>query len=99
MPIMLGMKFDLNHLSQLANLKLIEEEKKQLPEQIEKIIDWVGQLSLLETGEEEKFAPVNFTLRLEADEPENPLPQSEVLAMAPDKEGDFIKVPKVLTGK
>jgi len=54
------MKFDLNHLSQLANLRLTGEEEKELPGQLEKIIDWVGQLSCLETDQEEKFTPVNF---------------------------------------
>jgi len=97
--IMISMKFDLNHLSQLANLKLTGDEEKELPGQLEKIIDWVGQLSRLETDQEEKFTPVNFSLRLEADQPEESLPPAEVLAMAPDKEGDFIKVSRVLAGK
>ncbi|MDD8020602.1 MAG: Asp-tRNA(Asn)/Glu-tRNA(Gln) amidotransferase subunit GatC [Acidobacteriota bacterium] len=93
------MKLDLNHLSRLANLKLTEEEEKELPGQLDKIIDWVGQLSCLETDQEEKFTPVNFSLRLEADQPEESLPPAEVLALAPDKEGDFIKVPRVLAGE
>jgi len=96
---MVSMKFDLNHLSRLANLKLTEEEEKELPGQLEKIIDWVGELSCLETDQAEKFTPVNFNLRLEADQPEKSLPPAEVLALAPDKEADFIKVPRVLTGE
>jgi len=97
--IIISMKFDLNHLSRLANLRLTGEEEKELPGQLEKIIDWVGQLSCLETDQEEKFTPVNFSLRLEADQPEESLPPAEVLAMAPDKEDNFVKVPRVLAGK
>lgn len=93
------MKVDLEHLSRLANLELTEEEKKLLPGQMEKIIDWVGQLSSLATGEEEKYHQVDFSLRLEEDEVQPSLPQDEVLAMAPEKQGDFVKVPSVFREK
>ncbi|MBC7348773.1 MAG: Asp-tRNA(Asn)/Glu-tRNA(Gln) amidotransferase subunit GatC [Candidatus Aminicenantes bacterium] len=93
------MKVDLEHLSRLANLELTEKEKELLPGQMEKIIDWVGQLSRLPTPEEEKYSPVDFSLRLEDDLVQKSLPQSEVLNLAPDKAGDFIKVPRVLPEK
>ncbi|MCX8161018.1 MAG: Asp-tRNA(Asn)/Glu-tRNA(Gln) amidotransferase subunit GatC [Candidatus Saccharicenans sp.] len=93
------MKVDLEHLSRLANLELTEEERKLLPGQMEKIIDWVGRLSSLATEEEEKYTQVDFTLRLEDDEVHPSLPQAEVLAMAPDKQGDFVKVPRVFREK
>ncbi len=93
------MKVDLEHLSRLANLELTEEERKLLPGQLEKIIDWVGQLSGLATGEEEKYHQVDFSLRLEEDEVKPSLPQAEVLAMAPEKQGDLVKVPRVFREK
>lgn len=93
------MKVDLEHLSRLACLELTEEEKELLPAQMEKIIDWVGQLSSLATGEEEKEASPDFALRLQEDEIQPSLPQAEVLVMAPDKQGDFVKVPRVLKEK
>ncbi|MCR4396837.1 MAG: Asp-tRNA(Asn)/Glu-tRNA(Gln) amidotransferase subunit GatC [Candidatus Saccharicenans sp.] len=93
------MKVDLEHLSRLANLELTEKEKELLPGQMEKIIDWVGQLSRLPAPEEEKYSPVDFSLRLEDDLVRASLPQSEVLTMAPEKAGDFIKVPRVLPEK
>lgn len=96
---MINMKIDLEHISRLANLELTEEEKKILPGQIEKIIGWVGQLASLKTDEEEKYTPIDFSLRLDEDEIEKSLSQEEVLAMAPEKDGDFLKVPKVLQGK
>lgn len=96
---MLNMKIDLEHISRLANLELTEEEKKILPGQIEKIIGWVGQLASLKTDEEEKYTPIDFSLRLDEDEIEKSLSQEEVLAMAPEKDGNFLKVPKVLQGK
>ncbi|MDD8030840.1 MAG: Asp-tRNA(Asn)/Glu-tRNA(Gln) amidotransferase subunit GatC [Acidobacteriota bacterium] len=93
------MKIDLNNLSRLANLELTEDEKELLPGQMEKIIDWVGQLSTLQIDGEEKFISVDFNLRLDEDLPRESLPQSEVLSMAPEAEGDYIKVPRVLTEK
>ncbi|MCI4446163.1 MAG: Asp-tRNA(Asn)/Glu-tRNA(Gln) amidotransferase subunit GatC [Candidatus Aminicenantes bacterium] len=93
------MKIDLEQISRLANLELTEEEKKILPDQMEKIISWVGQLASLKTSIEEKYTPIDFSLRLDEDEIKKSLPQEEVLAMAPEKEGGFIKVPKVLQGK
>ncbi len=97
--IMLSMKVDLEHLSRLACLELTEEEKDLLPAQMEKIIDWVGQLSSLATGEEEKEASPGFTLRLQDDEIQPSLSQADVLVMAPDKQEDFVKVPRVLKEK
>jgi aspartyl-tRNA(Asn)/glutamyl-tRNA(Gln) amidotransferase subunit C len=96
---MLNMKIDLNHLSRLASLELTEDEKKLLPGQMEKIIDWVGQLSALQIEGKEKFTSVDFDLRLDEDLARESLPQSEVLAMAPEAEGDYIKVPRVLPEK
>jgi len=96
---MLNMKIDLEHLSALAYLELTEEERKTLPSQMEKIIDWVGQLANLKMEEEEKYTPVEFSLRLEEDKIQESLPQEEVLAMSPAKDADFIKVPRVLQGK
>ncbi len=93
------MKVDLEHLSRLASLELNEEERKILPGQMEKIIDWVGQLSSLVTEGEEKYTRLDFSLRLEEDRVEPSLPQAEVLAMAPEKEGDFVKVPRVFREK
>ena len=93
------MKIDLEHICRLAHLELSEEEKGYLSVQMDKILDWVGELARLETTEEGKFSPVDFCLRLEADCFEPSLPLEEVLRMAPEKEGDFIKVPKVLVGK
>jgi aspartyl-tRNA(Asn)/glutamyl-tRNA(Gln) amidotransferase subunit C len=93
------MKIDLDHISRLANLELTEEERKILPEQMEKIIDWVGQLSCLQVPAEEKYTTVDFSLRLEEDQLRESLPQEDVLAMALEKDGDYIKVPKVLQGK
>jgi len=93
------MKIDLEHVCRLANLELTEEEKLPISLQMEKIVEWVSQLARLETGTEERYSPVSFNLRVEEDQVQPSLPQEEVLAMAPEKEGDFIKVPKVLTGK
>lgn len=96
---MLNMKVELEHLSRLANLELTEKEKELLPGQMEKIIDWVGQLSRLQTTEEEKYSPVDFSLRLQDDLVQESLPQSEVLRMAPEEAGGLIKVPRVLPEK
>lgn len=93
------MKVDLGHLSRLACLELTEEEKGLLPGQMEKIIDWVGQLSSLSAEEEEKYAQVDFPLRLDEDKVCLSLAREEALAMAPEKQGDFVKVPRVLPEK
>ncbi|MDI6846464.1 MAG: Asp-tRNA(Asn)/Glu-tRNA(Gln) amidotransferase subunit GatC [Candidatus Saccharicenans sp.] len=93
------MKIDLEHLSRLASLELTEEEKSILPGQMEKIIDWVGQLSNLPLESEEPFFPVDFSLRLDEDVVQPSLSQTELLEIAPDKQGDFVRVPRVLKEK
>lgn len=90
-------KINLDHLSQLAKLKLTPQEKKRFQKQLVEILNYVAQLNEIKT---EKVVPTSQTTGLENvfrnDEPTPSLTTEEVLGNAPAKHNDFFKVKAVL---
>lgn len=81
----------LRKLEALAQIPLAPEEEALLLEDLRRILDFVDALPRVEAeGEEEAQG------RLREDEPRPSLPQSEVLALAPEAEDGFFRVPPVL---
>jgi len=93
-------QIDFDYLCRLANLELSKEEKTKLEPQLKKIVEWINKLEELriDTDEEKAFG-IDDSLPLRKDIPENSLPLKEILSMFPEKNGNFLKVPKVIEGK
>jgi len=93
-------RIDFDYLCKLANLELSREEKTKLEPQLKRIVEWINKLEELkiDTNEEKAFGIDTF-LPLRKDSPENSLPLKDVLSMFPEKNGNFLKVPKVIEGK
>ena len=89
---------DVRKVAQLARLELPDEEIKIYTEQLEKILGYVEQLEKVDT---EKVVPttraVEVTNVLREDSLEESNIREELLSLAPNREGDFFKVPKILT--
>ncbi|GAA6755620.1 glutamyl-tRNA amidotransferase [Thermus sp. 2.9] len=81
----------LRKLEALAKIRLAPEEEALLLQDLKRILDFVDALPRVEGVEEE--APLG---RLREDEPWPSLPQEEALALAPEKEAGFFRVPPVL---
>ncbi|WP_018461425.1 Asp-tRNA(Asn)/Glu-tRNA(Gln) amidotransferase subunit GatC [Thermus oshimai] len=81
----------LRHLESLSKLKLSPEEEALLLQDLNRILAFVEALPEVEEGEEEPP-----TGRLRKDEPRPGLSQEEALALAPEREEGFFRVPKVL---
>ncbi|MCP2519291.1 Asp-tRNA(Asn)/Glu-tRNA(Gln) amidotransferase subunit GatC [SCandidatus Aminicenantes bacterium Aminicenantia_JdfR_composite] len=93
-------QIDFDYLCELANLKLSREERIRLEPQIKKIIEWVNKLEELKIDvNEEKAFGIDSILPLRKDKPEISLSLEDVLSMFPEKERNFLKVPKVIEGK
>ena len=82
------------HVARLARLELREEEVERLGAQLADILAAVSKVSQLDLADVPPTAhPLDVVNVWEADEPRACLPVEEALANAPDREGDFFRVP------
>jgi aspartyl-tRNA(Asn)/glutamyl-tRNA(Gln) amidotransferase subunit C len=87
------------HVAALARLALSEPELKRVQEDLKSILRHVDRLSEVDvTGVEPMASPHSHCSRLHGDTPAVPLPAETVLELAPEREGEYIAVPKVLDG-
>ena len=91
------MAFDIEKIAELARLNLKPDEKKKLEKDLESILAYVEKLKSLKTDQVE---PTSHVLNLEnvfrPDEMKPSQVREEVLEHAPQCEGKFFKVPKVV---
>jgi len=82
------------HVAHLARLELGEDEIERLEAQLNDILDAVSKVSELDLSD---ILPTSHPLDVvnvwEQDEPRPCLTAEEALANAPEREGDFFKVP------
>ena len=85
------------HIAKLARLKLTEDEVQRFSGQLAEILAYFQQLDTVDTEGVEPLAhPMPITNVLREDEPHEPFDAQHALANAPQREGDFFKVPAVL---
>ncbi len=88
---------DVEHIAKLARLRLTEEEKLRFQKELGKIIEYFDQLKKLNT---EGVPPTTHVVPLEnvlrEDVVKPSLPVDEALANAPDRKGNYFRVPKVV---
>ena len=85
------------HVAKLARLKCSETEIKEFTGQLRAILDYVAQLEEVNTENVEPLAhclPVHNVFR--TDEVRPSLSNEEAMANAPQRDGEFFAVPKVL---
>jgi aspartyl-tRNA(Asn)/glutamyl-tRNA(Gln) amidotransferase subunit C len=82
------------HVAHLARLELREDEAERLEGQLNDILEAVSKVSELDLSD---VPPTSHPLEVvnvwRDDEPEPCLSSEEALANAPEREGDFFKVP------
>jgi aspartyl-tRNA(Asn)/glutamyl-tRNA(Gln) amidotransferase subunit C len=98
---------DVERVAELANLELTSDEKTAMLRDLNSVLDYFTQLNELDTS----FVPpmaqvadqwtlgreqVAVALHLRSDEIAPSLSREGVLASAPDTDGIFFKVPKVI---
>jgi aspartyl-tRNA(Asn)/glutamyl-tRNA(Gln) amidotransferase subunit C len=84
-------------VANLARLKITDEEAKEYGSKLSSIIDFVEQLSEVNTDNVKPLASVvDITLRLREDEVTDGGYQKEILANAPETLENFFVVPKVV---
>jgi aspartyl-tRNA(Asn)/glutamyl-tRNA(Gln) amidotransferase subunit C len=90
---------DVAHVAHLARLGLTDDELGRLEGQLNHILDQYAILAQLDTDD---IPPTAQTIELENilrdDVVQASLPVEAALANAPEREGDFIRVPPILGG-
>jgi aspartyl-tRNA(Asn)/glutamyl-tRNA(Gln) amidotransferase subunit C len=82
------------HVAALARLDLSEDEIERFREQLNAILEAVGKVAELDLSDVEPTAhPLDLVNAWAEDEPRPSLSVDEALANAPDREGDFFRVP------
>jgi aspartyl-tRNA(Asn)/glutamyl-tRNA(Gln) amidotransferase subunit C len=98
---------DVERVAELANLELTSGEKSAMLRDLNSVLDYFAQLNELDTTSvppmtqvanqlTEGGEPVAAAQQLRADEIAPSLSRERVLASAPDTDGVFFKVPKVI---
>ncbi|MFA5555339.1 MAG: Asp-tRNA(Asn)/Glu-tRNA(Gln) amidotransferase subunit GatC [Phycisphaerae bacterium] len=90
-------KQDVQKVAKLGRLQLSDDEIEQFTGQLGSILEYVEKMNELDTSNVEPLAhclPVNNIFR--PDEINESLCSEKTLANAPDCEGEFFKVPKIL---
>jgi aspartyl-tRNA(Asn)/glutamyl-tRNA(Gln) amidotransferase subunit C len=90
---------DVRHVAMLSRLAMSEEHLKRLTGQLESILGYIAKLSEVNVEGVEPMAhalPLVNVLREDVVEPS--LPLEKVLQNAPEVDGRFFKVPKVIGG-
>ncbi len=88
---------DVRKVSQLARLDLPEEKIATFTGQLESILEYVGQLEGIDTeGVPETTRAVEVTNVTREDGVTSTTVREDILNEAPQREGDFFRVPKIL---
>jgi aspartyl-tRNA(Asn)/glutamyl-tRNA(Gln) amidotransferase subunit C len=100
---------DVQYVADLANLELTEAESKRFLNDLNSILEYIDTLNELDTSNVEPMAQVaaryggegkpegeRYGYALRADELRPSLPHDVALQNAPDTDGTYFKVPKVI---
>jgi aspartyl-tRNA(Asn)/glutamyl-tRNA(Gln) amidotransferase subunit C len=96
---------DVRRVAELANLELTVEEEPRMQRDLNAILGYIAQLNELDTAGVPAMAQVGEMLGgliqdhgepLRQDTVRPSLDRAEVMAMAPETDGRFFKVPKVI---
>ncbi|HZZ39707.1 MAG TPA: Asp-tRNA(Asn)/Glu-tRNA(Gln) amidotransferase subunit GatC [Acidobacteriaceae bacterium] len=99
---------EVRRVAELANMELTAEEETRMRRDLNAILDYVAQLGELDTAQVAPMAQVSEVLLTEgkqateessvlrADQPRPCLDRAAVMASAPETDGTYFKVPKVI---
>ena len=87
---------DVEHVAKLARLELTEAEKEMFTEQLGDVLAHVEKMNEVNTTDVEPMNhPIDFVNVMREDNKIYENTREELMANAPDIEGEFFKVPKI----
>ncbi len=88
---------EVEHVARLARLELSDADKDRMRRELDGILSYIDKLRALDTdGVEPTSHAVPMTNVMRDDIPRPSLPQEEMLANAPERSGEFFRVPKII---
>ena len=85
------------HVARLARLELAAADKERMRRELDGILSYIDTLRALQTdGVEPTSHAVPLTNVMREDEPRPSVPQTDMLANAPDPSGEFFRVPRII---
>jgi aspartyl-tRNA(Asn)/glutamyl-tRNA(Gln) amidotransferase subunit C len=100
---------DVTYVADLANLELTDQERQRMLKDLNSILDYIDRLNELDTTDVPPMAQVvdqsnqsgaapggKVAYPWREDTPRPSLPRVEALKNAPETDGEFFKVPKVI---
>jgi aspartyl-tRNA(Asn)/glutamyl-tRNA(Gln) amidotransferase subunit C len=88
---------DVEHVARLARLALTDAEIERMREQLNGILAYIAKLDELDTRDVEPTShAVPLVNVMRDDEAGRCLPRDEALANAPDRAGEFFRVPRII---
>ncbi len=88
---------EVQRVAVLARLRLTPEEQSSLTDELDRILGYMDKLNQLDTADVDLFShAVNITNTLREDQVTNRPNADALLANAPDRDGTFFKVPKII---
>ncbi len=85
------------HIARLSRIRLDEDEMRTFAGQLSQILESFDKLRELDTDDVEPMVhAVELRNVFADDEPGESIDPEQALANAPDRDGDFFKVPKVI---
>ncbi len=87
----------IRHVARLSRIEISDERIPALAGELASILAWFDKLNELDTADVEPLTrAVELHSVTDEDQPRPCLATEEALAAAPDRDGSFFKVPKVL---
>lgn len=88
---------DVRKVAQLARLELTGDTIATYTDQLERILDYVAHLEQVDTEGVPPTTRAVEVVNVTRDDRVDPTPvREELLALAPERQGDFVRVPKIL---
>ena len=88
---------EVEHVARLARLELGPLEKERMRQELDGILTYIDKLRAVDTRSVEPTShavPMTNVMRDDVVQPS--FPQPDMLANAPDRSGDFFRVPKII---
>jgi len=91
-------KEEIKKIASLAKINISDDELDNYSDQISKILEYMSTLNDADTSKVDEFSNqlFNNNQSLREDEVEKSLDRDEVLKLAPDSDGVYFKVPKII---
>ena len=91
-------KEEIKKIASLAKINISDDELDNYSDQISKILEYMSTLNNVDTSKVDEFSNqlFNSDQSLREDEIEKSLDRDEVLKLAPNSDGVYFKVPRVI---